>query len=215
MKTSNDSGSAHPRFACRAVQGWVSFVGEGTAPPAGAFGSGHVASCACCREYFARSTTLEATLRSGSVALCEAPAAGLDRRIISAVHRSARPARRAGARFPGGVMAWGGAVAVVALAAVLVQRQSPSNHGMTLPLAVAPTAESYAENADADTVWSRLQPDAKALLEGEPLQREVDAFFADARSALGFLALNFLPSRPDEAANGAEPPAQRRRGVNG
>lgn len=154
-------------------------------------------------------------MRSDAVALREAPSAGLDRRIISAVRESARPIRRPERRFTGSVMAWGGAVAVVALAIVVVQRQSPRDHGMTRPLAVAPTTEGNAENAVTSTVWGRLQPDAKALLEGEPLQREVDAFYADARSALGFLALNFLPSRPDETVNGAEQPAQRRRGFNG
>lgn len=215
MKTSNHSGSAQPRFACRVVQSWISLVGEGTAPPAGAFGSQHVASCECCQDFFARSTALEATLRSGSAVLRAAPSAGLDRRIISAVRESARPARRAERRFAGGVMAWGGAVAVVALAVVVVQRQSVSNHGRMGALAVAPTAASDGNDAVATTVWGRLQPDAEALLEGEPLQREVDAFYADARSALGFLALNFLPSQPDETANRAEQPAQGRRGFNG
>lgn len=112
-------------------------------------------------------------------------------------------------------MAWGGAVAVIALAVVVVQRQSTLNDGKTGTLAVAPTAASDGNDAVATTVWGRLQPDAEALLEGEPLQREVDAFYADARSALGFLALNFLPSQPDETAKAAEQPAQRRRGFNG
>lgn len=215
MKTSNDSGSAPPRFACRVVQGWVSLVGDGAAPPPGAFGSRHVAACACCQDFFNRSTALEATLRSGSAALRAAPSAGLDRRIIAAVRESARPARRAERRFAGGVMAWGGAVAVIAVAFVVVQRQSTSNNGRTGALAVAPTAANDGNDAAAATVWGRLQPDAEALLEGEPLQREVDAFYADARSALGFLALNFLPSQPDEAANRAEQPAQGRRGFNG
>lgn len=215
MKTSGHSGSVHPRFACRVVQGWVSVVGEGEAPPTGAFGSRHVASCECCREFFARSTSLEATLRGSSAARRAEPSAELDRRIISAVRETARSARRTEARSAGGIMAWGGAIAVVALAVAVGQRQSLSNRGIARPWAVAPSAESRADEAIAATVWGRLQPDAEALLEGEPLQREVDAFYADARSALGFLALNFLPAQPDETAKGAAQPAQRPRGVNG
>jgi hypothetical protein len=51
---------------------------------------------------------------------------------------------------------------------------------------------------DVDALRSRLlasvEPTAKTLAEQNPLTQELDSVQADARSALGFLALNFLPS---------------------
>ena len=42
-------------------------------------------------------------------------------------------------------------------------------------------------------IWESVQPKAQAALQNDPLQKEATALYADARSALGFLAYNFLP----------------------
>jgi hypothetical protein len=57
--------------------------------------------------------------------------------------------------------------------------------------------------ADAAQDWSDQMlnstlPSAGALVEDNPLRQEADALYADAQSAMNFLALNFLPT-PAEA----------------
>jgi hypothetical protein len=42
-------------------------------------------------------------------------------------------------------------------------------------------------------LFDEMQPKAMAVLEQDPLQNEVDAMKSDARSAVRFLAKNFLP----------------------
>ncbi|HEX3728540.1 MAG TPA: hypothetical protein VHV47_01960, partial [Opitutaceae bacterium] len=43
-------------------------------------------------------------------------------------------------------------------------------------------------------VWGQVQPQVEAVLAQDPLQQEKDALASGARSALGFLAYNFLPA---------------------
>jgi hypothetical protein len=204
MKTLDRSAADRPRLACRVVQGWGSIVGDGAAPQAGALGARHVAECDCCRQFFAGSDALAAALRSTAANLREPAVVGLDRQIIAAVHRSSRPAEPVGLRRAASMMAWGGAVAVVTLAVIAVQKQSRPGGGAVRTMPLAAPVENTGEAADADDVWGRVQPKATALLEGAPLQREVDAVYADARAALGFLALNFLPSQSLNLAGEAE-----------
>ncbi|HZP59274.1 MAG TPA: hypothetical protein VFB27_03040 [Opitutaceae bacterium] len=42
--------------------------------------------------------------------------------------------------------------------------------------------------------WTALKPSVDALMRQDPLRTEVDSVYADARSAVHFLALNFLPA---------------------
>jgi hypothetical protein len=66
------------------------------------------------------------------------------------------------------------------------------------------TDEGEAVVWDEGGGWAVWQPKTEALLEGEPLRREADALYADARVALGFLALNFLPTSVAKAGEGTE-----------
>jgi hypothetical protein len=51
-------------------------------------------------------------------------------------------------------------------------------------------------------LFVELQPRAQAILRQDPLQSEVDAMKSDARTAVRFLARNFLPTPADEPARG-------------
>jgi hypothetical protein len=67
----------------------------------------------------------------------------------------------------------------------------------------------------AGGLWSEIKPAAGALLAADPLQQEADAVVADARSALGFLALNFLPAGVTVPAPAGAGPTPRGRTIGG
>jgi hypothetical protein len=71
--------------------------------------------------------------------------------------------------------------------------------------AATPAAGSAALQADSQVLaqavktaprqlWAVVQPRAETVVQAEPLHREAAALQADARSAIGFLAYNFLPT---------------------
>lgn len=195
MKT---SVAKEPRLMCRLVQGWVSVFGDGAAVPQRGVGARHVAACECCRQYFNECTVLESSLRRGAKDENETVDPDLERRIVAAVHGSARrPQRR---RSPLAAISLAGAAACAALAVVLASRTPvPQDESSMAPRRVA-----TARNSTAGNLWGELRPTADAILDAQPLQREADAVYSDARSAIGFLALNFLPSVPASLATGSE-----------
>jgi hypothetical protein len=201
MKTSNCADEKQPRLACRAVQGWVSLVSDGERPHAGAWGARHVEGCARCQEIFARSNAVTATLRAGARRGHVPVADGLDRRISAAVRRaSGKPAAPpAGA----GVWAWAG-IGAFAVLALVALRQPVGDPVKESRVVAVITDEGEAVVWDEGGGWAVWQPKTEALLEGEPLRREADALYADARVALGFLALNFLPTSVAKAGEGTE-----------
>lgn len=200
MKTLNEGASGRPRLTCRVVQGWVSIIGDGTEPRGAAWGARHVAACDGCRAFFHVGEALESSLRRSAPAERKAAPAGLEEQIIAALRRSERPAPRTRPIVGGGAFVLMGAAACAALAlfVVLKNGRAPEASGVSAPTTVAAGEGSGGAlvivAGEVDSVWSKLQPDTAELLEAAPLQREVDAFYSDARSALGFLALNFLPS---------------------
>lgn len=222
MKTSmnmpNNSESDRPRLVCRVVQGWGSVVGDGAVPPEGAWGARHVAACECCRVFFNRSGQLDLALRRSVEGERVAVPPGLEQRIVGAVQRAARETPRAIPRSSMGSLALMGAAASVALGILVFQTMRAPEPVPEVPsagMAAVSASGDEAVEADGTGAWSRLSPNATALLEAEPLQREVDAFYSDARSALGFLALNFLPSSSRASGMGAEQTAPARRPASG
>lgn len=203
----NASVAMRPRLMCRFVQGWSAIAGDGTGRPHGGLGSRHVATCTCCRQFFGRSEALEAGLRREAVRERADAAPDLEGRIVAAVHRVAQSQPRSRREAPLAVLSFVGAAASVALAVFLVQRSPAPMDG--------PAATGELANAPAGALWSGLPPAADAILNAEPLQREADAVYADARSAVGFLALNFLPSVPRSLATGAEKAAPRAGPIGG
>jgi hypothetical protein len=179
--------SSTPRFRCRLVRLWCPDTGPQPR---------HAESCADCREYFRASDALDSALRRDAVRNAPEFPAGLERSILLAVRASSRaPARSA--RSPwfllgGGLIA---AAAAVAMAVVLLQPASRVQPGS---LAANPTPSApvvaAADGSITARLWNAVIPTAGTLVADNPLQQELKSVYSDARSALDFLALNFLPS---------------------
>ena len=206
--------SKAPRPMCRLVQGWVSVFGDGAAPPRRGFGARHVATCDCCRQFFADSAMLESSLRREASRENASPSSDLERRIVEAVHRSARPlpARRSA---PLGALLFVGAAACAAVAVILSLKSPAPANGPAIAATGTASAGILAETLTVGSLWTDLPPAADAILGGEPLQQEANAVYSDARSAIRFLAMNFLPSVPASLASGAKEAPPRARSTNG
>lgn len=187
MKTPNES---RPRVLCRAVRGWSLLAGD---PTTGATAR-HRATCPACQKFFAASDALDARLRAAAPRRAQALPAGFEQRMERAL---APVTRESAAAEPGSPwVLWsflGSVVAAAAVAFVLLRPPAIPHSG------VGELANQQAESPTLD-----LRPlSGGALLElaqENPLQREIDDVYADARDALRFLALNFLPaSEPTEA----------------
>jgi hypothetical protein len=201
----NHPVSHSPRLICRAVRGWQSVFGDAAAAPITGPGSGHAAQCEDCRRYFNAGRALEASLRRGAFRQRQAVPADLEQRIIRAVRQSAPPPPR---RTLTGLVPLALAGAVAALAVVLsLPPRAPAPVKTGSPVASRPAATAVADVPVPDALWARISPQAGTLLQGKPLQDEVDSVYADAQSALHFLALNFLPGNPAQPAGAGQRPA--------
>lgn len=206
-------------WSCRTVRAWRALVAPPARPPADrSVRSGliarHTAGCVECQRYFARTATLESALRSSAAERTATAPDDLHRRIMQAV-ADARPTASARRRVPTPVFV--GLSAAVALAAIIAMIQTRETmlprRTLRPPVVVAPrdaktapsaTAAAPAPNAETSPFaptppagemepLDRFAPVASALAQ-DPLQSEVDSVYADARYAVHFLALNFLPA---------------------
>ena len=190
-----------PRLLCRAVRHWCAIVGEHR--------SRHAASCPNCRSYFEARNKLDQALRRDALVAGADPLVAdrdFEREILRAV-RSFTPNRERA--IPIGVWLGGGLGAVAAFVAFLaVSNPDRLRKG---GLAETSTAEETAvilntvETLSTQFVESVI-PAAGGLASQNPLQRELGSVYSDVRSALDFLALNFLPTARIEA-----PPQPARR----
>lgn len=138
---------------------------------------------------------LEQALRRDAQRIDPAVPAGMERRISEAVARSRAELEPAG-RMRWRPLALGLALAGMAAAAALVfelRPDHPAGSGLT-PAEAAEAAQLAAEvKVMPGRVWAAVQPQAEAALAANPLLPDTAALQEDARSALGFLADNFLP----------------------
>jgi len=184
---------ARPRFTCRVVRGWRSIFGDTSAGEPRGPGAAHVARCADCRRFFGACDELGLALKRDAVREWRAPPTGLEQDILRAVQRSAAeavPARR-GARLVWLSLAGAGACAL--LAAVILRPPFRAVPAIAPTVAPAPVASV---RVSPQQLWNSLKPSTDAMLAGDPLQHEVDAVVADARSAVRFLERNFVPESP-------------------
>jgi hypothetical protein len=134
----------------------------------------------------------------------------LERDILRAV-RSADPKRRAPSRRPNGIWAAGLLSAAAATAVVALWPGPGHPVDSTNRQASGLAAEDAAviirtvETLSTEFVDSVI-PAAGGLVAENPLQRELSSVYSDMRSALDFLALNFLP---DTRVEPARQPASR------
>ena len=183
--------SSRPRFVCRVVRVWHAVLPG----PAGRGRSRHIDACADCRKFFQAGEELESALRRDAARYAPAPPEGIERRIMQAVERSTRTARPA--RSPLALILAGSAVAAVALLAFFVKYPVfPERAGAaTNPNAQVNDALVVARSISA--LWQNsVVPSAQTLVAENPLQHELDSVYSDTRTALNFLALNFLPTSP-------------------
>jgi hypothetical protein len=186
------------QLTCHLVRGWKGIFGSSV--PHEGIGAGHIAGCPACQAYFAASSELTAALRRGAVEQRQDAPAGFDLRVLAALNEPA-PRRAPRERHVGRlVLAFGGVAAAVALVFVPLSRRPRSHVENTVP----------AGNTAAMPVPATLNPipaldaSVNAVLAKEPLQQEVHSVYADARSAVRFLEMNFLPDAPTDA-NGRSP----------
>jgi hypothetical protein len=181
---------SHPaRWSCRVVRGWRSVFGE-NANGAG-FGSTHIASCPECQRFFAACDDLELTLRNDAARNIAAPAAALEQRILRAVRQTAAEPRPR--RGNGPILLFAGVAAAFAIVFGRLENVGPGSMrdtGTNRAGAVASGA-TQAPSADISSL--------NAILATDPLQHEVDSVYADAQSAIRFLALNFLPATAESS----------------
>lgn len=194
----NTPSPESPRLVCRVVRCWAALTASPAPAPGREPTSGHRAHCPSCRAYFQTTAAFETHLRQTARTRMPAAPAGLEHRIADAVRRAQVPARapqrRAAPRWAAGLAT---AAAVLALV-VAVNREAPR---APITTEVEP-AEISAIFTAVTTLPSHLNrvfaPASARQTVPDPLSRELDNVKADARSALSFLAENFLPAaRPD------------------
>lgn len=174
------------RWTCRIVRAGRFLAGDQAANRG--FGSSHLASCADCQRYFAALDSLTSTLRLDANIVRRAAPVGMDRRVLQAIASESRP--RARERHAGRLaFALAGVTAAVVLALVPLR---PGKSRTEVNLAVDPSVVGPQLNAALASLPT-LNVSMAAVMQKEPLQQEVNSVYADARSAVRFLALNFLP----------------------
>ncbi len=177
--------SPRVRLACRVVRQWSGIVAEG-APR-------HAETCSDCRAYFAAGAVLDGALRRDARPWAQRtplPSVGFERRLLNAAVRPTAPgaAERRRPWLVGQIAA--AALAVVAVAAFFrpvggLTNAAVESDAKMLANAVGTVSRGLVEN---------VIPTAGEFAANNPLQREFDAIYSDARSVVGFLAMNFLPS---------------------
>lgn len=181
-----------PRLTCRVVRAWCVVSGNRAR---------HLAACADCQAHFAANAAWEEALRHDARRAREtspAASATLERRILQAAKNAAkRKPARPFTWHRGLAIASMSAAAAAAAIAISVSLQRPS----------APPVDSHPPGTAADAALivdavenisnqfvDEVLPSAGALVAQNPLQQEIGAVYSDLRSAIDFLALNFLPS---------------------
>lgn len=180
---------------CRFTRMGISLCGEN-----GIFAR-HVASCPDCRRVVQAGHGLESALRRDALRSRREPPIGLERRILQAV--AAAPRTETPFRAPRYML---GVAALAAIVLAFVVRESPMPGDLARDTVRASEADAAATIEMFKTFSNRLlsavETPPTLVTAANPLRQEIDSVYSDARFALGFLALNFLPSRADVAPNG-------------
>lgn len=187
------NANPRPRLLCRVARLWHSTVGSTN--------SGHAASCPDCRRYFGVCDELESALRREANAVETDAPLGMENRILRAIaaEAHAEPAPAA----PRFAIAAAATAAAIALA-IGAARWWPQPQRAEQTAGVDSSSEiaglAAAAEAFSDEWLNTKLPEAGAAAVDNPLREELDSVYADARSALNFLAMNFLPTTPANAA---------------
>jgi hypothetical protein len=197
----NNSHPDSPRLICRLVRRWEMALGPVTGQTS--LTARHMCGCGACREFFAEDLSFEQSLRRDAVRMRTEPETGFDQRILRAVMETRPAPRRKVARtfgFSLAAVAAGVAIAFVVLhqpAVTNLEKSEIVDAGKSGKESGGLTAPAAGENW-----WTAIDARRTALelAEKNPLQQEIDSVYQDAQTALGFLALNFLPSSENSTA---------------
>ncbi len=207
MNPTSEASTFSVRLVCRASRLWCALSDSTT--------SAHVAQCDACQRHFAAISSLSSALRQEAGVNLAALEGSVEPRILRAV-RNARAEQAVAAdetRNSSWPLQIPGLAAVATVAAVVVTSllilpervtQQPSGK-MIAASESAPVSPEAVLLVEAIQSWSEqwsetVLPSAGALATQNPLQKEMSSAYADARAALDFLALNFLPD-VDYSAN--------------
>jgi hypothetical protein len=189
--------SSRARLSCRVVRWRAGVLGGVPAPQ-------HLEACADCRRYFAACDELDMALRGDAMKIEAQPPTGLDRAIL--VTLGTAVVDRRPKRVPSVLVV--AAAAFVMGALIAIGFRTGWWHGLVEPArGASPDVIALADAAEvwSDRVWNSTLPAAGEFVQDNALQQEVDAVYADARSAVDFLALNFLPTAENGAPKGGRP----------
>jgi hypothetical protein len=180
------------RFICRVVRFQIALSSEAGKT------TGHTAHCPDCQTYYRASDALVNALRRDVTREINATPEDLALRITRAVRQSTPQSRRS--RLPIAMSAFVGAAAVVALSFFIIRQNPAAQINSPKPANVTSTEQidvgKLVDEADSLRIrfMNSVEPSAQKFATQNPLSQELNSVQADARSALGFLALNFLPT---------------------
>jgi len=187
-----NNSTGKTRFMCRVVRFQTALFGHASKS------TGHAANCPECQAYFQASDALVGGLRGAAAQETRHPSDDLAAKIALAVRQSAPSPRRS--RLPVALSLFAGATAAVAMALFVVRENLPIQPA-TPKIQASPeisSSDMAGLVSDVDQLRIRfmnsVEPAATRLATQNPLTQELKSVQADARSALGFLALNFIPS---------------------
>lgn len=195
-----NSSSNNSRFICRLARRCSVLFGSSETLGEGGWAGRHIEHCADCQAFYAANDEFDALLKADARRSAAAPA-GLENAIIAGFRQSSprqeRAIERRRSRSP--MFAFAGAAMVAAALAVAftlsLNKPKPKNDlvesGAT-PEDVQQTLE--AARGASQTLWASVKPSAEVLKEADPLNHELNSVFSDARNAVNFLALNFVPN---------------------
>ena len=179
-----------PRLVCRTIRLWSVVSGQPQ--------SRHATTCAECRNYFAAIQDLESGLRRDAAVANSSPApSDFAQQIIRTVRMEASDSVHRSSSARSKWWTFGGLAIATSLALLVSLQFAPrSENRLVANPSAAESAEvivSAVQSLSNELVDSVI-PSAGELVATNPLQQELGLVYADVRSALDFLALNFLPT---------------------
>ena len=181
---------ARPRLICRFArfQAALAYSSE----------NAHVRGCTACRDYFAAIERLEGQLHREVTTVRQVVSPpNFAESVIRTVREETRDRVRRGSAASRRGLAIGGLAVAAAVAVLLtLQFSSRPNHTAAAEASSTEGAElivSAVQSLSTGLVDAVI-PSAGELVATNPLQQELGSVYSDVRSALDFLALNFLPT---------------------
>lgn len=187
--------SAPVRVTCQVIRFWSAVRSENTAP------SPHLENCPSCRDFFVFTQQLQTRLRQDACQVAVTPPPGMEGRIMEAIRFSAPPRRESHRNSGLSFALAGGAAALVCVGLWQFHLGPFGGHGTGTPgeyTADVAALVAAVRSLPSDLSQKIASPTVQ-LAQDNSLGREVENVYSDARSALDFLALNFLPASSTDA----------------